>query len=88
MILTPVEAEALLKCCPKTLSREANAGKIPRWHVALRPSCIGRLIEGSGLKQQMGGSGLQATPILQVRKSVGIIVLSLYGSMSESNIEG
>ena len=28
-VLTLVEAAALLKCCPKTLGKEANAGKVP-----------------------------------------------------------
>ncbi len=28
-ILTLVEAAVLLKCCPKTLGKEANAGKVP-----------------------------------------------------------
>lgn len=28
-ILTLVEAAALLKCCPKTLGKEANAGNVP-----------------------------------------------------------
>ena len=28
-ILTLVEAAVLLKCCPKTLGKEANAGNVP-----------------------------------------------------------
>jgi excisionase family DNA binding protein len=28
-VLTLVEAAELLKCCPKTLGKEANAGNVP-----------------------------------------------------------